>query len=182
MARHSPALEGRKFGRLTAISRLSSKSKDGRFRWLCRCDCGKETTSPNSNKLLGGHTRSCGCLRSERAQNRAIDDGGFWGVFRSYKKGAEARNLAFEFDKYPAFFYLLTQEPCHYCGTPANQHSTNFKNGFCYNGIDRVDNSNGYTIENSVPCCGVCNRAKTDRDVVEFLTWTARVTEYQNHV
>jgi len=29
-----------------------------------------------------------------------------------------------------------------------------------YNGIDRVNNTLGYTEENSVPCCKTCNLAK----------------------
>lgn len=52
---------GKRFGRLLAIAFLS----EGRCtRWLCRCDCGMYISVQSSN-LVGGCTRSCGCLRDE---------------------------------------------------------------------------------------------------------------------
>ena len=33
---------------------------------------------------------------------------------------------------------------------------------FLRNGIDRIDNNKGYTKENCVPCCDICNRIKMD--------------------
>ena len=53
-------LSGRKFGRLTAVGDAGADAKKRR-RWLCVCECGKETTVVTS-KLTTGHTRSCGCL------------------------------------------------------------------------------------------------------------------------
>jgi len=55
-------LSGRKFGRLTAIEYKGRKN--GRTRWLCRCDCGKEVVVGYSN-LMNGITKSCGCLGVE---------------------------------------------------------------------------------------------------------------------
>lgn len=52
-------LTGQKFGRLVAIKYL------GKSKWLCKCDCGKETIS-NSYELRVGKAKSCGCLRTER--------------------------------------------------------------------------------------------------------------------
>lgn len=40
------------------------------------------------------------------------------------------------------------------------------------NGIDRVDSSKGYTVENSVACCKYCNTAKNTMTESEFYTWT----------
>lgn len=58
-------LTGQRFGRLTALSVVSADSKH--VRWLCRCDCGNQST-PTANKLRGGRTVSCGCVRVERAR------------------------------------------------------------------------------------------------------------------
>jgi len=44
----------------------------------------------------------------------------------------------------------LFKKPCHYCDTHKNQMS----------GIDRKDNNLGYTPENSLPCCTLCNMMK----------------------
>jgi hypothetical protein len=37
-----------------------------------------------------------------------------------------------------------------------------------YNGIDRVDNKKGYTEENCVSCCGLCNRMKMKMGLSDF--------------
>ena len=44
----------------------------------------------------------------------------------------------------------ICEQDCFYCGKKR-----------CL-GIDRLDNSKDYTIENCVPCCGCCNRMKMD--------------------
>lgn len=47
------------------------------------------------------------------------------------------------------------------------------------NGIDRRDSSLGYTLENCLPACGVCNKAKLDYTEEEFLVWTNRLGSFQ---
>lgn len=56
-------ISGQKFGRLTAVCRIGT-SKNRQAIWLCKCDCGKETTSTSSN-LIYGTMKSCGCLKNE---------------------------------------------------------------------------------------------------------------------
>lgn len=55
-------LVGKKFSRLTVISRAGNKGKHA--RWNCKCDCGNEVVVHGGN-IRRGHTRSCGCLHSE---------------------------------------------------------------------------------------------------------------------
>ena len=50
-------LTGRTFGMLTV---LRYTGKDG--RWLCRCECGKETVA-TASCLVRGLAKSCGCRR-----------------------------------------------------------------------------------------------------------------------
>lgn len=59
-------LTGRKFGRLTALYH-SGFSKCWVETWRCRCDCGREVDVYKCH-LLSGHTKSCGCLRSDNAR------------------------------------------------------------------------------------------------------------------
>lgn len=53
---------GARFGRLT-VEAIDSASQRRR-RFLCRCDCGQQTTA-YSFHLTSGATRSCGCLMVE---------------------------------------------------------------------------------------------------------------------
>ncbi len=64
----------------------------------------------------------------------------------------------------------LTQQPCFYCGEPP----TPTRVGGCsdvilYNGIDRVDNTVGYTLGNCVSSCYCCNRMKGVLTLNEFV-------------
>ena len=49
--------------------------------------------------------------------------------------------------------------------------------GVTYNGVDRYDNSVGYTIDNTRPCCKFCNSAKWDSDASYLMEWLDRVAE-----
>lgn len=60
-------LTGRRFGRLVAMRRM--ESRNGRTRWLCRCDCGN-TCIVTAHELKGGKTKSCGCHRTYSLQQR----------------------------------------------------------------------------------------------------------------
>lgn len=58
-------LTGKKFGRLTVVRRLKPEEvTTNQYNWLCKCECGNEIHA-SANKLKTGHTRSCGCLKSE---------------------------------------------------------------------------------------------------------------------
>jgi hypothetical protein len=74
-------LSGQKFGRLTAVS-PHSKSTDNHIRWLCRCECGKESVK-NSNSLKCGSVKSCGCLRKDASLKRRTENG-VWNEGKSY--------------------------------------------------------------------------------------------------
>jgi len=56
-------LTGKRFGRLTVISRCGN-TLQGRPMWTCNCDCG-EIRNVKGNSLVGGSTKSCGCLNLE---------------------------------------------------------------------------------------------------------------------
>lgn len=50
---------GKKFGKLTVISELSERSKDGQKVYKCLCDCGNYT-NVRGRELRNGNTKSCG--------------------------------------------------------------------------------------------------------------------------
>lgn len=104
-------------------------------------------------------------------------------VFGTYKKIAKKRNLSFNLTK--SFFRFITQQNCYYCGnSPTITNCVNLSKitegvgEYTYNGIDRVDNLQGYEIENCVPCCRDCNLAKSIYTIEEFKSWIIRVYSY----
>jgi hypothetical protein len=57
--------------------------------------------------------------------------------------------------------------------------NSKFVNGqWTYNGLDRIDNAKPYTMENVVPCCATCNRAKLNLTVEEFLARIKSIAEH----
>ena len=71
MGRKAIDLSGQRFGRLLVIGRAGTKN--GHATWLCKCDCGKEKTI-ESNELMRGHTKSCGCLSAEVMSRKKTND------------------------------------------------------------------------------------------------------------
>lgn len=59
-------LRGKKFGRLTAVSRNGCIGKHA--AWLCECACGRIKTI-RSDHLVYGHAVSCGCYEDQSRKN-----------------------------------------------------------------------------------------------------------------
>lgn len=173
---------GEKFGRLTVIKKYGI-SKRGHATWLCKCDCGNEIVYTTSSLRSG--TKSCGCILAEKnRKNRALPNGesSFNGLYAQYRIGAQKRGHSWELDKNQARKLFLGN--CFYCGVePKQRHMVGKNNGhFIYNGIDRKDNNVGYTIENCVSSCSLCNRGKRDMSVIEFINWINSVYDNQKRL
>jgi hypothetical protein len=69
--------------------------------------------------------------------------------FVNYKRSAETKQLEFTITK--GDFMDMVVLPCYYCGIIQSK-------GF--NGIDRVDSTQGYKLDNVVSCCEMCNMMK----------------------
>jgi len=137
--------------------------------WLCRCECGRKSIVRGS-LLRMGKTKSCGCL------NRFPSGvGNMRRVIRTYKNDAKKRGI--EYNLTEKQFAKITQKNCYYCGAkPNNVTNNNVNSGeYIYNGIDRIDNSKGYTIDNVVPCCKTCNSAKGTLTTKEFKEWVVKI-------
>jgi len=57
-------ITGERFGRLTVIKLACHGSRKTPAKWLCKCDCGN-VIEVSRQRLISGHTKSCGCLRSD---------------------------------------------------------------------------------------------------------------------
>lgn len=61
-------LTGRRFGKLTVLSRVENQR--GRVTWRCRCDCGNEHIVV-AQQLKSGKCKSCGCEWRKKGTNYA---------------------------------------------------------------------------------------------------------------
>jgi len=141
--------------------------------WLCKCDCGNEIVVIGNN-LKRGTTNSCGCLAKElRSKRRRLPEGvaARNKVIHNHKMDAKRRNH--ESALTDEQIIAIHKGNCHYCGcSPSNTYFPLGANGsYTYNGIDRVDDTKGYTLANVVPCCMDCNYAKRSRTYDEYLDW-----------
>jgi len=57
-------LRDQSFGRLTALYPTDRRDHKGSVIWHCSCGCGGET-EVSQDRLVGGNTQSCGCLKKE---------------------------------------------------------------------------------------------------------------------
>lgn len=119
-------------------------------------------------QLVNLQRSECSSCRARRA---SLND-----FYASYVWNAQRRGFAFEIDR--ATFMKLVSSACVYCGDPPNasiRHAERFANAPAVHGVDRQNNTIGYTLTNSVTCCAFCNFAKHDRPVEEFRAWLERL-------
>ena len=183
-------LLGKAFGRLTVIKQLTNNSRG--TVWECRCECGLHK-GINGERLTKGTTSSCGCLRREIHAERCRT---VLPEINRHKTGEALRKVVLSGYKHRAskrgYEWALTEEQattlllgnCEYCGVPpclvkSKNGKKNYNGSFTHNGIDRVNNSLGYTSSNVVSCCHVCNMAKRTTSAEDFISWAARVTAHQ---
>jgi len=168
-------LTGKRFGSLVAIKCIGSR-QEGKHRfkyWLCKCDCGNYT-EVRASHLNTGQIHGCGCKRK-----LPKGDAAFNSLYDRYKRNASMRNLQFDLTKEQ--FKELTQQDCFYCGQYPSQHvitknhGLKFNGDYVYNGVDRINNAKGYSLDNCAPCCKRCNWMKHDMSSVEFINHCKKV-------
>lgn len=165
-------LTGQQFGRWTVL-RKAERPRG----WECQCGgCGVVYVVSDHSLLTGGSTQCRAC--ADQARRHAYGGASFSQLYAIYRQGAQRRALAFELT--PEAFMALVSQPCHYCGIAPQQTicAPEVSEAFTYNGLDRLDNAQGYTIANCAPCCWACNRAKGVRPYAEFTEWLRRIAAH----
>lgn len=171
---------GQKFGRLLVIKEFSERTPNGHKKYVCNCDCGN-THITSGESIRKGSSKSCGCLRreykssnyNENRKQQILKDLYHSTVVKRCKSKGWVDFLDF------SLFENIVQSNCKYCGVePISkiEDRSNKNNGYLMvNGVDRIDSDLGYTRENSVPCCKICNSAKNNMSVNDFKEWVRKV-------
>jgi hypothetical protein len=158
-------LTGLRFGRLL-VQCLSDKSGKHKY-WICLCDCGKtkEILGPH---MVNGHTKSCGCFRSEvtsaRTRKHGRSKSDEFLMWNRTKTRAKKKNLEFTIElsdivipeTCPLLSIPLVKGEGHYGPTP-NSPS-----------LDRIDSSKGYIKGNVWVISHKANNMKSDSTLGEF--------------
>ena len=93
-------------------------------------------------------------------------------MIRNYKKNATVYGR--EFTLTEEEFISVASSPCAYCGTPPRDTTY----GVICNGIDRIDNSRGYTPDNVAACCTRCNIIKGNMSVEEMMEHVRKIVSH----
>ena len=170
-------LTGQQFGNQLVLRRAENivhPSGKSEVAWVVQCKCGSPERTIAAYELQRGHSKSCGCRNSGRPiiDFAAVVDY----LFSQYQYNATSRGYSWEIDRQR--FEALIAGTCVYCGDSPSTASHR-KNGFLYNGIDRVDNTLGYIAGNVVSCCKYCNRAKGTMKVEDFIAYLSKASKYQ---
>ena len=149
--------------------------------------------------MRNGTTRSCGCLYKEAVgKSTRLELGmiSYRYLEHIYKTGAKKRGYSYELTMNE--LKLITCQKCYYCGSSPRPFNKFFrtdksrvasfytisdewadKQWILVNGIDRVENSIGYVIDNVVSCCKTCNDMKGTLSLSEFKSQIKNI--FNNH-
>lgn len=152
--------------------------------WKVECiNCGLKSirdirSMKNFRKTTGRISVCRNCLLRSRGYS-GLDQ-----LYKIYIVDAKKRGMNFELDLKE--FHTLTSSRCYYCNSQPFQTTGRAKykskamsdwTVYTHNGIDRIDNSRGYTMNNCVPCCKICNRGKMHKSLEEFRNYLLRLCQ-----
>ena len=158
----------------------SDEQTKSRKRFIVKClKCGATYTRDiqSIKKFKGDGCLLCTPRYSKNSKNND------WHLYIHYKGHARSKNRSFEltYDQ----FKTIVHNNCFYCGS----EPTYLKSMIRYskntslqklNGVDRIDSSKGYTLDNCVPCCALCNQMKSNIDFNTFLEQIAKIHNFKN--
>jgi len=178
MGRPSSINVGDVIGNFTVLEviRAEKQGKHTRGKVKCAlCNGIKEMCSINIRRR-----NSCGCSQNDSSTWKSVGPKNMtWrlpygeaaknDLYSTYRTSANRRGLNFDIDV--NFFAENVVKSCFYCGdTLTSVKKSQSKSGgdFSYTGIDRIDSRKGYTEDNCVPCCKICNIMKWDLTIEQF--------------
>jgi hypothetical protein len=188
---------GTTIGKVTIIEFDRVEEGKGRnvYYYKYKCICGNIETAPKyslSQSKKFRNTYCCSTCRkdkiSEWAKTASVKykdpiEGKCSILFSNYRSKCKKKSWVFNltFDQ----FKQLVTSNCHYCNLEPNKcrkDRSKSRLGLSrvyFNGVDRIDSSIGYNIDNVVSCCEDCNKAKRNLSYTQFLNLIKRIYEFK---
>lgn len=138
-------LTGKKINRMFILE-FAFTRKTKRF-WKCKCDCGN-IKYVDTNQLISGATKSCGCYRKEKMDRTTHGEGSRGKITREYSAWSKMKRRCSE-DGYRARRYK--DRGIKVCDRWANSYENFLADmGRAPEGytLDRIDNNKGYEPSN----------------------------------
>lgn len=184
--------EGKKYHHLTMLKPVRSGGAGKGMYWLAQCDCGT-TREVRASEAALGYVKTCGKCQYHLAlvQGAGAKGGhkfsqnhgrnrGLREQERRYMYSAMKRSIPWHLT--PREFEHIVKQPCTYCQAEPREYKARLKKGkgrqvsALMNGIDRIDSSKGYTLDNCISCCTTCNRMKLDLPIADFIKQCTKVS------
>ena len=147
--------------RLLGIDRIDNNNgyNEGNMVSCCKqCNMMKNSLNVETFVLMCAHISHCNKIIKEKYYFPHVFHNWIGSSFNNYKIRAENKDIDFTIDN--DYYNDIVKKPCYICHrTPQVK-----------NGLDRYNNSKGYTKDNIRSCCGSCNflKKKTSHDYLIF--------------
>lgn len=184
--------EGKKYHHLTMIKPVRSGGAGKGMYWLAQCDCGT-TREVRASEASLGYVKTCGKCSYHLA---LVQGAGAKGGHKFSQNHGKNRGLREQERRYiysamkrsipwhltPREFEQIVKQPCTYCQAEPREYKARLKKGkgrqvsALMNGIDRIDSSKGYTLDNCIACCTMCNRMKLDLPIADFIKQCTKIS------
>lgn len=144
-----PDIIGKKFGKLVVIGR-SENTKQGKAKWICKCECGNIKKKPvTTSDLISGKVISCGCYykTSNKGRNKTHGDTGkrLWNIWMSMKNRCYCESNQ-EYKNYGGRGITVCEEwKSNYESFKTWAMSHGYSDNLT---IDRIDTDKGYFPDN----------------------------------
>lgn len=135
-------------------------SRFGKYKKTTICKICKSEVDFLKNKINAG--------RNKKIHNKysRTDKGRYFRLKTQTKLRGLELNISLE-----QYCELMLTKECYYCGGALNNTGS---------GLDRIDSSKGYSLDNVVKCCKICNQMKNDLGQVDFFEHINNI--YAKHV
>ena len=154
------------------IERINNK-----INYFVKCDCGDFRWVRSD--ILKKNRWGCKACAKKLGRKKFGEEHSINSAWKSLRNNAKTRSISVDISKEE--FVSIAKMDCFYCGEPPTEKiyhdQPSWSTPARLNGIDRVDNSIGYTVDNIVASCYICNRGKMNLSLQEFKAWIIKLSQ-----